>query len=327
MHAGAAARAPQQTPSPPGGGCPTASRWRRGGRAPAWTGAAAAAGVPAGSCASVCAALELRRGACWGARAPLPQGGCAEGPAGARGVHTAANAAAGLRQPGHWQRCGARSPWQPPGKLCATGGAQRRGGGAQRRGGAAGDAALPAAQVCASYTLRRDLTEAVKVPGILARSRPLKPEEALGRARPACPNPIRAFPGGPGPLVPLHAWQRRRGQQDRAGGCSHQLPAKACRSRCLSGRTLACGQQAGCTVRGGRAPVRACGSAGQRAQSSCAYITAHQGHPSACVAAHQGQAATHPGVGLVPLEAGRAAGRPAAAPRNAMGAARPAQLQ
>ncbi len=183
------------------------------------------------------------------------------------------------------------------------------------------------AQVCASYTLRRDLTEAVKVPGILARSRPLKPEEALGRARPACPKPIPALPGGPGRLVPLHARQRRGGQQDRAGGCSHPLPADACRSRCLSGRTLACGQQAGCAARWGRAPVRACGSAGQRAQSSCAYITAHQGHPSACVAAHQGQAATHPGVGLVPLEAGRAAGRPAAAPRNAMGAARPAQLQ
>ena len=37
--------------------------------------------------------------------------------------------------------------------------------------------------MCASYTLRRDLTEALKVPGILARSRPLTPEEALGRVR------------------------------------------------------------------------------------------------------------------------------------------------
>ncbi|KAK9839266.1 hypothetical protein WJX81_004770 [Elliptochloris bilobata] len=40
---------------------------------------------------------------------------------------------------------------------------------------------LSCMQVCASYTLRRDLTEAVKVPGILARSRPLTAEEALGR--------------------------------------------------------------------------------------------------------------------------------------------------
>ena len=37
--------------------------------------------------------------------------------------------------------------------------------------------------MCASYTLRRDLTDALKVPGILGRSRPLRPEEALGRVR------------------------------------------------------------------------------------------------------------------------------------------------
>ena len=59
-----------------------------------------------------------------------------------------------------------------------------------------------ASQVCASYTLRRDLAEAVKVPGILGRSRPLSPEEALGRVRCAalsshqCPLPWRCVVAG-----------------------------------------------------------------------------------------------------------------------------------